>query len=102
MKGIVLNLLGRIVNVERIPSRMITLGICAFIVTTLVIWVSFRVSVLVFFQLGSPLYGIVSCLIPCFLIYKVAQLEKLRGLKTWLILLYGVLLCLSPLLKLIE
>ena len=81
---------------------MITLGICAFIVTTLVIWVSFRVSVLVFFQLGSPLYGIVSCLIPFFLIYKVAPLEKLRGLKTWLILLYGILLCLSPLLKLIE
>ncbi len=38
-----------------------------------------------------------------FLIYKeVAQLEKVRGLKTQLILLYGILLCLSPLLKLIE
>ncbi len=102
MKGIILNVLGRVVNVGNIPPRIITLGICAFIVTTLVIWVSFRVSVLVFFQLGSPLYGIVSCLIPFFLIYKVAQLEKLRGLKTWLILLYGILLCLSPLLKLIE
>lgn len=102
MKGIILNVLGRIVNVGNIPPRIITLGICAFIVTTLVIWVSFRVSVLVFFQLGSPLYGIVSCLIPFFLIYKVSQLEKLRGLKSWLILLYGVLLCLSPLLKLIE
>ncbi|AUO66923.1 transporter [Citrobacter amalonaticus] len=102
MKGIILNVLGRIINVGNIPPRIITLGICAFIVTTLVIWVSFRVSVLVFFQLGSPLYGIVSCLIPFFLIYKVAPLEKLRGLKTWLILLYGMLLCLSPLLKLIE
>jgi serine transporter len=102
MKGIILNVLGRIVNVGKIPSRVITLGICVFIVITLVIWVSFRVSVLVFFQLGSPLYGIVSCLIPFFLIYKVASLEKLRGLKTWLILLYGILLCLSPLLKLIE
>lgn len=60
---------------------MLTLAICAFIVITLTIWVSFRVSVLVFFQLGSPLYGIVSCLIPFFLIYKVAQLEKLRGFK---------------------
>ncbi|WP_258328986.1 amino acid permease [Citrobacter farmeri] len=102
MKGIILNVLGRVVDVGKIPSRVITLGICAFIVTTLVVWVSFRVSVLVFFQLGSPLYGIVSCLIPFFLIYKVARLEKLRGLKTWLILLYGILLCLSPLLKLIE
>ena len=81
---------------------MLTLAICAFIVITLTIWVSFRVSVLVVFQLGSPLYGIVSCLIPFFLIYKVAQLEKLRGFKAWLMLLYGILLCLSPLLKLIE
>ncbi|WP_336220015.1 transporter [Citrobacter amalonaticus] len=102
MKGIMLNVLARMVNVERIPPRMITLGISAFIVATLVVWVSFRVSVLAFFQLGSPLYGIVSCLIPFFLIYKVTELEKLRGLKTWLILLYGILLCLSPLLKLIE
>ena len=102
MKGIILNVLGRVVDVGKIPSRVITLGICGFIVTTLVVWVSFRVSVLVFFQLGSPLYGIVSCLSPFFLICKVAPLEKLRGLKTWLILLYGILLCLSPLLKLIE
>ena len=81
---------------------MLTLAICTFIVMTLTIWVSFRVSVLVFFQLGSPLYGIVSCLIPFFLISKVSQLKKLRGLKTWLILFYGILLCFSPLLKLIE
>ena len=87
---------------EKINPLVLTLGICTFIVITLVIWVSFRVSVLVFFQLGSPLYGIVSCIIPFFLIYKVTQLEKLRGLKTWLILLYGILLCLSPLLKLID
>ncbi|EFD4635748.1 hypothetical protein CPO76_004132, partial [Escherichia coli] len=102
IKGIILNLLSRIIDTKKINSRVLTLAICAFIVITLTIWVSFRVSVLVFFQLGSPLYGIVSCLIPFFLIYKVAQLEKLRGFKTWLILLYGILLCLSPLLKLIE
>ncbi|MVS46110.1 transporter, partial [Salmonella enterica subsp. enterica serovar Bovismorbificans] len=46
--------------------------------------------------------GIVACIIHFCLIYKVTQLEKLRGLKTWLILLYGILLCLSPLLKLLE
>ncbi len=86
----------------KINSLVLTLAICTFIVITLTIWVSFRVSVLVFFQLGSPLYGIVSCLIPFFLIYKVSQLEKLRGFKAWMILLYGILLCLSPLLKLIE
>ncbi|HGL4323751.1 TPA: aromatic amino acid transport family protein [Citrobacter koseri] len=102
IKGIILNVLSRVIDVEKINPLALTLGICTFIVITLVIWVSFRVSVLVFFQLGSPLYGIVSCIIPFFLIYKVTQLEKLRGLKTWLILLYGILLCLSPLLKLIE
>ncbi|MGK0705775.1 amino acid permease [Yokenella regensburgei] len=102
IKGIVLNLLGRVVDADKINPLVLALGICVFIVITLVIWVSFRVSVLVFFQLGSPLYGIVACIIPFFLIYKVTQLENLRGVKTWLILLYGILLCLSPLLKLIE
>ncbi|NDO82605.1 transporter [Citrobacter sp. NCU1] len=102
IKGIILNLLSRVINIEKISPLALTLGIYTFIVITLVIWVSFRVSVLIFFQLGSPLYGIVSCIIPFFLIYKVKQLEKLRGLRTWLILLYGILLCLSPLLKLIE
>lgn len=102
IKGIILNLLSRIIDTRKINSLVLTLAICTFIVITLTIWVSFRVSVLVFFQLGSPLYGIVSCLIPFFLIYKVSQLEKLRGFKAWMILLYGILLCLSPLLKLIE
>ena len=102
IKGIILNLLSRIIDTRKINSLVLTLAICTFIVITLTIWVSFRVSVLVFFQLGSPLYGIVSCLIPFFLIYKVSQLEKLRGFKAWLILLYGILLCLSPLLKFIE
>lgn len=64
IKGIILNLLSRIIDTRKINSRMLTLAICTFIVITLTIWVSFRVSVLVFFQLGSPLYGIVSCLIP--------------------------------------
>lgn len=68
IKGIILNLLSRIIDTRKINSRVLTLAICTFIVITLTIWVSFRVSVLVFFQLGSPLYGIVSCLIPFFLI----------------------------------
>ncbi len=68
---------------------MLTLAICAFIVITLTIWVSFRVSVLVFFQLGSPLYGIVSCLIPFFLIYKKVRRARVNEAgvvltkKTW-------------------
>ena len=102
LKGIVLNILSRVINVEKVSPQMLTAGIGVFIVATLVVWVSFRVSVLVFFQLGSPLYGIVSCLIPVFLIYSVKALENLRGIRTWLIFIYGILLCLSPLLKLIE
>lgn len=102
MKGIVLNILSRVINVEKVSPQMLTTGIGIFIVATLVVWVSFRVSVLVFFQLGSPLYGIVSCLIPVFLIYSVKALENLRGVRSWLIFIYGILLCLSPLLKLIE
>ncbi len=81
IKGIILNLLSRIIDTKKINSRMLTLAICAFIVITLTIWVSFRVSVLVFFQLGSPLYGIVSCLIPFFLIYKSHNWKNFADLK---------------------
>lgn len=102
IKNIILNLLNRIINTKKINSRMLTLAIYTFIVITLTIWVSFHISILVFFQLKNPLYNIMSYLIPFFLIYKITQLKKLHEFKTWLILLYSILLCLSPLLKLIK
>lgn len=41
IKGIILNLLSRIIDTKKINSRMLTLAICAFIVITLTIWVRF-------------------------------------------------------------
>ncbi|HAH9261213.1 TPA: transporter, partial [Escherichia coli] len=39
IKGIILNLLSRIIDTKKINSRVLTLAICAFIVITLTIWV---------------------------------------------------------------
>ncbi len=77
LKGIILNVLSRKFNIEKISPQILTTGIGVFIVATLVIWVSFRISVLVFFQLGSPLYGIVSCLIPVFFNLQCQSIRKL-------------------------
>lgn len=49
IKGIIFNLLSRIIDIKKINLRVLILAICVFIVITLTIWVSFRVSVLVFF-----------------------------------------------------
>lgn len=62
IKGIILNLLSRIIDTGKINSRMLTLAICAFIVITLTIWVSFRVSVLVVLSVGKPV--IWHCVVP--------------------------------------
>ena len=53
-------------------------------------------------QLGSPLFGLVSCLIPCYLVYKVRVLQQFKGPGVWFIIFFGVLLCLSPFFKFFE
>lgn len=53
-------------------------------------------------QLGGPLFGVVSCLIPCYLVYRVPVLHKFKGATVWFIIFFGVLLCLSPFFKFFE
>ncbi len=51
------------------------------------------------FQLGSPLLWHCRVYYSLFTIYKVAQLEELRGTEARHSVIYGILLCLSPLFK---
>ncbi|QIQ21575.1 hypothetical protein [Zophobihabitans entericus] len=53
-------------------------------------------------QIGAPVYGLVSCLIPCFLVYRVPVLNKFKGLSIYYIIIMGIMLCASPLFKFFE
>lgn len=102
IKGIVVNLLSRFIPEERINQTVLHYGVCLGVIITLWFWVSTRFSILFFMQLGGPLFGIVSCLIPCYLVYKVPALHKFKGPTVWFIIFFGVLLCLSPFFKFFE
>ncbi|WP_428846752.1 amino acid permease [Providencia rettgeri] len=102
IKGIVVNILTRFMPEERINQTVLHYGVCLGVIIVLWFWVSTRFSILFFMQLGGPLFGIVSCLIPCYLVYKVPALHKFKGPTVWFIIFFGVLLCLSPFFKFFE
>jgi len=57
--------------------------------------------VLSFTSICSPIFGMVGCLIPAWLVYKVPALHKYKGMSLYLIIVTGLLLCVSPFLSLI-
>ncbi len=102
IKGIVVNIISRFIPEEKINHQMLNLAIHAGVVLGLWAWISTRFSILFFMQLGSPLFGLVSCLIPCYLVYKVKTLHQFKGPGVWFITFFGILLCLSPFFKFFE
>lgn len=52
--------------------------------------------VLSFTSICSPIFGMVGCLIPARLVYKVPSLHKYKGASLYLIIITGLLLCVSP------
>lgn len=102
IKGIVVNILSRFIPQERINHTVLHYSVSLGVILALWFWVSTRFSIFFFMQLGGPLFGIVSCLIPCYLVYRVPVLHKFKGMTVWFIAFFGVLLCLSPFFKFFE
>ena len=90
IKGIVVNILTRFMPQERINQTVLHYGVCIGVILSLWFWVSTRFSILFFMQLGGPLFGVVSCLIPCYLVYRVPVLHKFKGATVWFIIFFGV------------
>jgi serine transporter len=99
IKGVVMNVITRFIPHERVNSRLVSIGVCVFIVLGLWFWVQTRFSILLLQQLAAPIYGIASFIIPCVLICKVPALRKYRSPRAWCVFVFGVILCLSPILK---
>lgn len=102
IKGIVTNVITRFIAEEKINQKALHVAISIGVILALWFWISTRFSILFFMQLGSPLFGLVSCLIPCYLVYKVRVLQQFKGPGVWFIIFFGVLLCLSPFFKFFE
>ena len=102
VKGLAVNILSRFMDKEKINHTVLNICISVFIVALLTAWVSTGFSVVVFFQIGSPLYAIVSCLIPVYLVFRVAKLKKFKDWKAWCVMGFGILLLIAPFFKYLE
>ncbi|MEM8008572.1 hypothetical protein Q4Q63_07130 [Morganella morganii subsp. sibonii] len=95
-QGIVMNILQRVMPAERINETLVKYGIMVFAV--LLAWgaIILNAPVLSFTSICSPIFGMVGCLIPAYLVYKVPMLHKYKGISLYLIIFTGLLLCVSP------
>ncbi|MBU2702171.1 serine transporter [Sporomusaceae bacterium BoRhaA] len=95
-QGLTMNLLCRIMPENRINKTMVGYGIMIF--TILLSWsaIVLNAPVLSFTSICSPIFGLVGCLIPAYLVYKVPFLYQYKGLALQIIIAAGILLCVSP------
>ncbi|WP_108652270.1 aromatic amino acid transport family protein [Dongshaea marina] len=96
--GLVMNLLRRKFDESRINQKLVRKAVVLFII--LLAWgaIASNAPILSFTSICSPIFGLVGCLIPAYLVYRVPALRKYRGLATYLIIITGILLMISPLL----
>nr|WP_211284511.1 hypothetical protein [Xenorhabdus mauleonii] len=95
-QGIAMNILSRIMPTEKINENWVQKGIMVFAI--LLAWsaIILNAPVLSFTSICSPIFGIVGCLIPAYLVYKVPSLHHYKGASLILIIFTGLLLCISP------
>ncbi|PXW43895.1 serine transporter [Klebsiella oxytoca] len=100
--GLAVNMISRISGKDSINRRLLSGVIVVAIVLFLWMWVSFDFSVMLLMQIAGPVFGLVACLIPFYLVKKVPALKNLRAGKNYYVAFYGILLCISPFLKFVE
>lgn len=96
--GIVLNVLKRKYAEEEINHKRISTYITLFIILLPWCAVILNIPILNFTSICSPIFGVVGCLIPAILVYRVPSLHQYKGIGTSITIFTGILLIISPLL----
>ena len=97
-RGLAMNILLRSRQESEINKELVNKLVTVFII--LLAWsaIALNAPILSFTSICSPIFGMVGCLIPAYLVYKVPALNKYKGMATNMIIVTGILLCISPLL----
>lgn len=97
-KGIAMNVLRRKMKEEEINVKAVNGGVVLF--TIAMCWgaVASNAPILSFTSICSPIFGIVGCLLPAYLVHKMPHLHHYKGTATNIIIVTGILLCISPIL----
>lgn len=95
-QGLVMNLLRRKLPAEKINDSLVQRGI--MLLAIMLAWgaIVLNAPVLSFTSICSPIFGMIGCLVPAWLVYNVPTLHKYKGASLVLIIITGLLLCLSP------
>ena len=99
-RGLVFNFLKRFEAENRINKRLLDWIIAVFLVLLATGNTFADIKLLYFTWICSPIFGIVGCFVPVYLVYRLPQLHKYKGPHLYLIIFVGGLLCLSPFLAL--
>ncbi|EHM42428.1 hypothetical protein HMPREF0080_00561 [Anaeroglobus geminatus F0357] len=99
--GIAMNLLSRAVPAEKINREVVARGILVFAVAVSWSAIVLNAPVLKLLSFLGPILGCIGCLIPAYLVYKVASLHQYKGSILNLIVFSGILLVVSPFIAMI-
>ncbi|HDZ2191843.1 TPA: transporter, partial [Klebsiella pneumoniae] len=90
------------VTVEKIvkpqENNSKAISVAAFVMVVLVLWliVLTNFPILKVFVFGGVTYGLISCIIPGFIILKNDKFSDLRGASVYYVILIGILMCIGP------
>ncbi|MBN3804397.1 transporter [Paraburkholderia sp. Ac-20336] len=102
VRGIVTNIVDRFMVRSDRFNRLVPFAIAIGTVCFLTFWVKLNISTMMLMQLTVPVFGIVACLIPCYLVRRVPALAHLRTPAWWIVFAFGLLIIASPFFKLLE
>lgn len=102
LKGIIANIADRFMTRGPLFDRLLPAAVAVISVAALTGWVWSNISAVALLQWTSPTFGLVSCIIPCYLVMRVPSLKKYRSLSVLLVAFTGVMLISTPLFKLFE
>ncbi len=99
--GIVCNILKRFMPEEKINHTAVS--VATILGCILIAWLAIILNfpVLSFTSICSPIFGLIGCLIPAYLVLKVKELHSLKTPALWFIIFAGILLVISPFLELL-
>lgn len=95
-RGLVINVLKRFHSEKQINEQALDRVIAVFLVLLATGNTLINIKILYFTWICSPIFGIVGCFVPTYLVYRLPELHKYKGPHLYIIIFVGILLCLSP------
>lgn len=86
----------------KINGKVLDKGTVLFSLIFCWVIVAFNIPILMLLSFLGPLIGIIGCIVPAILVYKVEELHQYKGPVLWAIVLTGLLLIVSPFLNLLQ